>query len=396
MMRLKIIKNEIEYDAALERLDVLMDATPGSPEEDELQVLSLLVENYEAEHYKIDLPDPVDAVIFRMEQEGLKRKDLAQYLGSQSRVSEVLGRKRKLSLAMIRSLHKGLGISYEVLMNEPAKKLGECNYLHTDFPFGEMFNRGYFGAFNGSLSNAKEYGEELLEELFSAFGGESPDIVFCRKNNNDVDTFALKAWQAKVIHMTKEIKIPEYKKDKIEESFFKDIVKLSFFEQGPKLVREMLNKLGIHMIILEHLPKTYLDGACFTTPSGRPVIAMTLRYDRLDNFWFTLLHELVHLYLHLDNGETAFFDDTNLGPSKTTDPIEIEANNFAGEILVPAKYMDEYDLIQKPTTSKILDLADKLSIAPGIVAGRVRWERKDYKIFPKLIGNKEVRRLFFR
>jgi len=110
-MKPKILKTEAEYEAALERTAALMDASPGSPEEEELELLAFLVETYEQEHYPIDLPDPIEAIKFRMEQAGLTRKDMIPYLGSQSKVSEVLNRKRPLSLSMIRALHDGLGLS---------------------------------------------------------------------------------------------------------------------------------------------------------------------------------------------------------------------------------------------------------------------------------------------
>jgi HTH-type transcriptional regulator/antitoxin HigA len=118
-MDMKIIKTEAEYDAALERIDAVMNAAPGSAEEEELELLAILVEKYEQERYPIELPDPVEAIKFRMEQEGLTRKDMIKYLGSQSKVSEVLNYKRPLSLAMIRALTEGLNIPAEVLIQPP-------------------------------------------------------------------------------------------------------------------------------------------------------------------------------------------------------------------------------------------------------------------------------------
>lgn len=119
MIKIKILKTEKEYDASLERIEALMDAPPGSAEEEELELLAILVEKYEQEHYPIELPDPVEAIKFRMEQEGLTRKDMIKYLGSQSKVSEVLNYKRPLSLTMIRALNVGLNIPAEVLIQRP-------------------------------------------------------------------------------------------------------------------------------------------------------------------------------------------------------------------------------------------------------------------------------------
>lgn len=118
-MKPKVLKSEAEYDAALAEMAAFMDAAPGSPDEEALELWGLIIQKYEQEHYPIDLPDPIDAIRFRMEQAGLRPKDLIPYIGSQSKVSEVLNRRRSLSLTMIRALHEGLGISLEVLF-QPA------------------------------------------------------------------------------------------------------------------------------------------------------------------------------------------------------------------------------------------------------------------------------------
>lgn len=115
-MDIKPIKNEADYDAVLERIGMLMDAEIDTPEGDELDVLVTLVEVYEAKHHSIDPPDPVEAILFRMEQAGLDRKALEPYIGRSGRVSEVLNRQRPLSISMIRRLWKGLHIPLESLI----------------------------------------------------------------------------------------------------------------------------------------------------------------------------------------------------------------------------------------------------------------------------------------
>jgi HTH-type transcriptional regulator/antitoxin HigA len=114
----KVIKTEKEYQKALSYLDTIFDAKKGTPQGDELDLLSLLIENYESVKYKIDLPDPIEAIKFRMEQLGYKQKDLAEAMGLKSRVSEVLNKKRKLTLDMIRKLNEILGIPTEILIRE--------------------------------------------------------------------------------------------------------------------------------------------------------------------------------------------------------------------------------------------------------------------------------------
>lgn len=117
-MTLKLIKTKKDYEKALARLEVIFDAHPGTKEGDELEVLSLLIENYEKEHFPIEAPDPIEAIKFRMEQMGYKQKDLANIIGYKGRVSEVLNRKRKLTLEMIRKLHETLQIPTDVLLQE--------------------------------------------------------------------------------------------------------------------------------------------------------------------------------------------------------------------------------------------------------------------------------------
>jgi HTH-type transcriptional regulator/antitoxin HigA len=116
MKDLKPIRSEADYEAALEEIERLWGAKVGTPEGDRLDVLSTLVDAYETEHDPIDPPDPIAAIRFRMEQQGLTRKDLERILGSRVRVSEILNRKRGLSIAMIRRLHEALGIPADVLI----------------------------------------------------------------------------------------------------------------------------------------------------------------------------------------------------------------------------------------------------------------------------------------
>jgi HTH-type transcriptional regulator / antitoxin HigA len=117
-MENRVIKTSKEFDQALKRLEQIFDAKQGTVEGDELELLSLLIDNYEKEHFPIDLPDPIEAIKFRMEQLGYSTSDLARVLGFRSRVSEVLNKKRKLSLAMIRRLNKDLHIPTDVLIQE--------------------------------------------------------------------------------------------------------------------------------------------------------------------------------------------------------------------------------------------------------------------------------------
>ena len=115
-MKLKPIKTDNDYNQALERLEVIFDAKKGTQEGDELELLGILIDQYENEKFPIDLPDPIEAIKFRMEQMGYNQSDLANIVGLKSRASEILNKKRKLSLEMIRQLHDRLNIPTDVLI----------------------------------------------------------------------------------------------------------------------------------------------------------------------------------------------------------------------------------------------------------------------------------------
>jgi len=116
-MEIKPIKTEKDYDKALERLELIFDATPNSKEGDEAEILSLLIDNYENKNYPIESPDPIEAIKIRMEEMNLKQKDLVGVIGGKSRVSEILNKKKKLTVEMIRELEQILHISASVLVN---------------------------------------------------------------------------------------------------------------------------------------------------------------------------------------------------------------------------------------------------------------------------------------
>jgi HTH-type transcriptional regulator/antitoxin HigA len=115
-MQIRPIKTKADHRAALREIERLMDAKPGTPDGDRLEILATLVDHYESQHEPIEPPDPIDALLYHMESRGLTRRDLESFLGSRARVAEVLNRRRTLTIDMIRKLHEGLGISADVLI----------------------------------------------------------------------------------------------------------------------------------------------------------------------------------------------------------------------------------------------------------------------------------------
>lgn len=392
----KIIKNEADYEAALTRIDELMDADPGTSKGDELELLVTLVEMYEEKTHPIELPDPIEAIKFRMEQMEMKAKDLIPFIGSRSKVSEVLSRQRPLSIAMMRKLHEGLGIPAEVLLKEAGAKItpSPAGIEWERFPIAEILKRGWLSDFCGTLSEAKKQTEDLLGTWASALGFEALQPALLRqhvRSGSESDGYALAAWRIRVSLQALEQKTPRYQPGTVTSEFMRDLVRLSYLDNGPLLAREFLLKSGIHFVVEGHLPHTHLDGAAIRLPDGSPLVALTLRHDRLDNFWFTLSHELAHVALHFDGSDcNVFFDDLDQAEADT---YEREADKWASEALIPSELWHAADMERKPSTSKVLEFAARLRINPAIPAGRIRKEKRDYRIFAGLVGYNEVRKL---
>ncbi len=206
-------------------------------------------------------------------------------------------------------------------------------------------------------------------------------------------TPALQAWRIRVVTLACKENLPEYKRGSVTKDFLSDVVRLSYLGNGPLLAKEMLNKRGIHLIVERHLPKTYLDGAAITMPDGSRLVALTGRHDRLDNFWFTLLHELAHVSLHLgrQEGVEAIFDDLD---KVSEDAWEKEADALASETLVPARAWDASKLRDNPTEAGVKALAERVRVHQSIIAGQVRYRTGDYTLMSHLVGSGAVRKLF--
>jgi len=397
----RLIKNDEDYKKALSRIEELMDAQPDTPEMDELELMTALVEMYEDRHYPICPPDPLEAIKFRMDQLGLTQQDMVPYIGTKSKVSEVLNGKRPLSLTMMRSLNKYLGISAEVLLNEPGARFpdGMQNLEWDKFPVVEMAKRCWVP----NVKDPKENAEELMRKLIIQAGGvETVPFALFRQGkiaryNSKMDTYALTAWCIRVLALARENPLKnKYKKGSLKPSTLQEIARLSYFENGPLLAKEYLEKQGIYLIVVPHLPKTYLDGAAILMPDGTPVIGLTLRHDRIDNFWFCLLHELAHVAKHLTESDRIIIDDLDLRrhDAESEDKNEKEADEMTRDGLIPKKVWERNPIKGKVTAAKVYALAEQLKIHPAIIAGRVRYEQNNYKLLSKFVGRKQVRGLF--
>ena len=397
-MKIRPVNTEPAYDEAIERIESLWGAESGTPEGDELDVLLTLVEVYEKENHPVPPPTPIEAIGFIMEQRGMKQADMVPYIGSRSKVSEVLRGKRTLSLSMIRSLHAHLSIPAEILIQEGMDFPPDGEAVKWDsFPVKEIIDRGWVLGFD-----PKTQAEEIMRELAAL---ACADSYFTEQNyaclrqgsrrNDKNDPYAIDAWILGALAQAETIET-EITFDPVilDRNFIEKVICLSVLKDGPLNAKEFLQNKGIKLVIVPHFKKTYLDGAALINKKGEPIIALSLRYDRLDNFWFTLAHELAHLMLgHVHSAEgQCIIDDLDLRESQ--DDKENEADELAMESLIPSQLWDSHPACDTGKPKDVINLALKADIHKSIVAGRIRYERNNYRILWRHVGKDMVRKLF--
>ena len=301
------------------------------------------------------------------------------------------------SLARLIKVSRALGVKASGSFEGP-KHVGGSIFSWADvdhivwsrFPYNEMIKRKWFDVPHGSNP------VEGVKKYFLRVAGPQFATAFHRKkvhSGNVPNEFSLLAWQARVLecahHMEEQGKIAEFV---LDDQWLPELTKLTKKRNGPKLAASLLAKNGIALIIEHHFPGTYLDGAAMLSDSGRPVIGLTQRHDRLDNFWFVLLHELGHVFLHLHDGlKFDFFDEENVGDS---DSIEAAADKFALDTLIPENLWNQC-LSRFALSEEAVNIdAENLGIHPSIIAGRIRRECGDYTILKNLIGQGKVKSQF--
>lgn len=395
MVKYSIIKNNEQHENYLARLDELMDLEDHSQHDiDEIELLGLLISNYEETNFPIDLPSPVEAIKFRMDQLGLEDSDLVRYIGQRSKVSEILNGKRALSKQMIKELHEGLGIPLNVLMETNQIEDLEfapviLNKLLDELPLNLMFKRNYFDTPFNNLKDFKKsalyYIKDFLRSVNSSDNLTNHILLKSTSNSNSNKTLnksALLAWAIKVIYKTNDqTLIGKFDAEDITLDWMKSLVKLSLNPNPFQSVKEALSKKGIHLIYLPHLERTYLDGAALKNDKNEPVIGLTLRFKNVDSFWFTLMHELSHVKLHLSQDNFFLENLENLHNNE----IEDEANLLASKALID---IQDNILTEISTEREIKAVANSLNIHPDIIAGRVRYLSCDFKKFNQSFRNK--------
>lgn len=323
---------------------------------------------------------------------------------TQAQLAEKLGMKmqqiqryeaEKYESASLKTLKKIADILNIKLNADIQLKMVDDNIFDVNrYPFRQMFKRNWFGTFL-SYNDAVIQAPRLLQEFFANAGLNNLKLSPLNKrtirSKEVVNEFALNAWYAQVLIKAKNQHLNSvFCKDNIDELWFKSLAQLSSKKDGPIQAAKYVQSSGIKFIIEPVLEGTKLDGAALLDDNLCPVIAMTLRYDRLDNFWFVLFHELAHVVLHLNKDLNVIFDDLD----NNWEGIEREADDFALNALVPDEFWRKSLVRFNPSPAVIRNEAHKLKIHPAILAGKIRRETGKYFLFQDLIGQGEVRYCF--
>ena len=327
---------------------------------------------------------------------GMSQTDLAEKLSMKPQqvqryeATDYMG----ASLARLIEISRVLGVKASGTFEGP-KQAGGSVFAWRDaveivwgqLPYKEMIKRKWFDVPRGGNPIEK------VKDYFLHAAGPQFATAFHRKkmrSGNVPNEYALLAWQARILERARS-KIDEGTLGTLalDDRWLPDLMLLTKKKDGPKRARDLLAEKGIALVVERHLPGSYLDGAAMLGHGDTPVIGLTLRFDRLDNFWFVLMHELGHVFLHLFDGlRFDFFDEEN---ASDTDSIEAEADKFALDTLIPEASWDQCLSRFALSEEAVRIDAGTIGIDPSIIAGRIRKERANYTILNDLVGQGQVR-----
>jgi HTH-type transcriptional regulator / antitoxin HigA len=338
--------------------------------------------------------DPGALLIVARITKGLSQKDLARKLGLREQAIQrwESEKYRSISLSNYQKVASVLGVTWSIDISTPLKeKWG----LSIETPRSEVAKVLRHARDNKWLEIDHPSDENAIAALVRYVGDHvirygTPSLL--RTGMNVVDhsqDWSLLAWKAQVTRRAERIiqtQRPQYRP--INVSWLVDLVRLSALSDGPRRARELLEENGIVLVAEPHVPGMSVDGAAFLVDEV-PVIGLTLLRDTLDNFWFTLLHEVGHIVLHYRTGlSSGFFDDVT---SSEIDEIEEEANAFASNLLIPEEVWERSPARISKSPEPMEKLAAQLGISAAIIFGRVRMERQNYTLFSNKIGRGTVR-----
>jgi HTH-type transcriptional regulator/antitoxin HigA len=342
--------------------------------------------------------DPGDLLIVARINSGMSQKELARKLGLREQAIQryEADRYRSISLAAYMRVARVLSLRLSADFFPPMNSDWVPSFEVTPSEAQKVLRHARA---NGWMQNNVESDENGINQLVRYVTEHvemhgTPSLL--RTGLNVVDhseDWSLLSWKAQITRRAETIiERDKLKYRPLDVSWLVDLVQLSKFDDGPVQARDLLRQHGIVFIVEPHVPGMKVDGAAFLVDQI-PVIGMTLLRDSLDNFWFTLLHEVGHVILHYRTGLAAgFFDDVD---SVNVDELEEEANKFAANMLIPEELWARSPARIAKGADPIERFADQLGISPAIAFGRVRLERKNYTLFSDKIGRGKVRKQFF-
>ncbi|MDO8770846.1 MAG: XRE family transcriptional regulator [Burkholderiaceae bacterium] len=337
-----------------------------------------------------------DLLIIARLAQNWKQKDLARKLGLQEQAIQrwESERYRSINLANYMKVARALSLEFsaQFLSSKVAKWLPpfDLNPAEAQKILKHAREHGWLDEPDSDENGIKRLIRYVSEHV-GRYG--TPSLLRTGINVKDhSEDWVLLSWKAQVTRRAEHIIDSETLNYRpLDLSWLTQLAKLSRHEDGPVKAQELLKEHGIVLIVERNIPGMEVDGAAFLVESI-PVIGLTLRRDAVDNFWFTLMHEVAHVILHYRTGlASGFFDDVE---HVDVDEFEQEANKFASDLLMPEELWSRSPARIAKTTSPIENLAKQLSIAPAIIYGRIRFERKNYTIFSDKIGRGAVRKLF--
>lgn len=334
--------------------------------------------------------------------QNLSQRALAERLGMKEQQIQRYEQDRYLTAnlnrvaAVAEALHLDLVAFFDSRVNTVLDRIAPN--LRTSFdvsrlPFKEMKTRGWLErvhlpqSLTGPLSDL---------ELAAAFVSRAVDSHALHRQHvragSKQDEYALIAWKAQILSQAGRVAktiTPLHAFD--GQAMVSKLISLSTETNGPLDAVKLLQDHGVILVIEKHLPATHLDGAAMLLDGKIPVIGLTLRHDRLDNFWFTLLHELGHIFLHRDRGLKDGFFDAEGAPA--LDELEAEADEFAESAFLPNEIWKRSFVRFTRDRNQVIQFARGHGISSAVVAGRIRRERGDFSIFSDLVGSGSLRKL---
>jgi len=327
-----------------------------------------------------------------LKEQQIQRYEAENYASAKLERLVAVAKALDLELSEIAELQAGFK------SEDAAKKA--CRIDWAMFPVREMYRKGWFEGFVGTVDEALDDPEQLVRPFVESVMPEpAPALLRSRvRAGSTTNPYALLAWQCRVLKIASARSLRgNYRRSAIDERWLEGLVRLSRYDDGPRRAVEYLRKFGIDLVIEPRLEHACIDGAALLLRE-RPVIGLTLRYDRLDNFWFTLLHEIAHVIKHLRKKQVEdVFDDLDTKTDKVNaevSQLEKEADALAGNALVSDDAWHKALARYLQTEESVLQLADELRVSPAIVAGRIRREADNYAILADMVGQGEVRKLF--